>query len=51
MGTSVRMTEKHYGTLLEGAHAGIASRLAALESELEQAAEAEVGRLAQRRCP
>jgi hypothetical protein len=41
MGTSVRMIEKHYGTLLEGAHAGIVSRLAALEAELEQADEAE----------
>jgi hypothetical protein len=30
MGTSVRMIEKHYRTLFEGAHAGIASRLAAL---------------------
>jgi hypothetical protein len=38
MGTSVRMIEKHYGTLFEGAHAGIATRLAALEAELEQAA-------------
>jgi integrase len=41
MGTSVRMIEKHYGTLLEGAHAGIASRLAVLEAELEQAEKAE----------
>jgi integrase len=40
MGTSVRMIERHYGTLLDGAHAGIAGRLAALEAELEQAAEA-----------
>jgi hypothetical protein len=29
MGTSVRMIELHYGTLLDGAIAGIASRLAA----------------------
>jgi integrase len=29
MGTSVRMIERHYGTLLDGAMAGIASRLAA----------------------
>jgi hypothetical protein len=43
MGTSVRMIEKHYGTLLEGAHAGIATRLAALEAELEQGAEAQAG--------
>ena len=32
------MIEKHYGTLLEGAHAGIAGRLGALEAELERAA-------------
>ena len=32
MGTSVRMIEKHYGTLLEGAQAGLASRLDALEN-------------------
>jgi integrase len=37
MGTSVRMIEKHYGTLIDGAHAGITSRLDALEAELEQA--------------
>jgi hypothetical protein len=37
MGTSVRMIERHYGALLDGAHAGIADRLAALEAELEQA--------------
>ena len=41
MGTSVRMIEKHYGTLLEGAHAGIAGRLGALEAELERAAQAD----------
>jgi hypothetical protein len=45
MGTSVRMIEKHYGTLLESAHAGIATRLAALEAKLEQGAEAEAGGL------
>ena len=27
MGTSVAMIERHYGTLLDGAQAGIASRL------------------------
>jgi hypothetical protein len=42
MGTSVRMIERHYGAWLEGAHAGIAGRLDALEAELEQAAEADV---------
>jgi hypothetical protein len=31
MGTSVRMIERHYGALLEGAHAGIAGRLDVLE--------------------
>jgi integrase len=41
MGTSVRMIEKHYGALIDGAHAGITSRLDALEASLEQAAEAE----------
>jgi hypothetical protein len=35
MGTSVRMIERHYGTLISGAKAGIASRLAALEAEQE----------------
>jgi hypothetical protein len=40
-GTSVRMIEKHYGTLLEGARAAIVTRLAALEAEFEQGAEAE----------
>ena len=38
MGTSVRMIERHYGTLIDGAHAGIAARLDALETELERAA-------------
>jgi hypothetical protein len=38
MGTSVRMIEKHYGTLLEGAHAGLVARLDALEVELARAA-------------
>jgi hypothetical protein len=35
MGTSVLMIERHYGTLLDGAHASIAGRLDALEAELE----------------
>ena len=30
MGTSVRMIERHYGTLLDGAHAAIVGRLDAL---------------------
>ena len=33
------MIERHYGTLIGGAHAGIAGRLDALEAALEQAAE------------
>jgi integrase len=37
MGTSVLMIERHYGALLDGAHAGIAGRLDALETELERA--------------
>jgi integrase len=32
MGTSVRMIERHYGTLLDGAGAGIASRLDAFDA-------------------
>jgi integrase len=37
MGTSVRMIEKHYGTLLEGAYAGLVARLDALEADLAAA--------------
>jgi hypothetical protein len=40
MGTSVAMIERHYGTLLDGAGAGIASRLDALDTERDQATEA-----------
>lgn len=40
MGTSVTMIERSYGTLLGGAHAGIAGRLDALEASLERSAEA-----------
>ena len=32
MGTSVRMIEKHYGALLDGAHAGLVGRLDANEA-------------------
>ncbi len=32
MGTSVRMIEKHYGALLDGAQAGIVARLEALDA-------------------
>jgi hypothetical protein len=39
MGTSIEMIERHYGTLLSGAAAGIASRLAAFEAEQDEAAE------------
>jgi integrase len=38
MGTSVRMIERHYGALLDGAHAGIAARLDALDA-LEEASD------------
>lgn len=37
MGTSVRMIERHYRALLDGAHTVIASRLDAFETELEKA--------------
>jgi integrase len=37
MGTSIEMIERHYGTLLSGAAAGIASRLAAFEAEQDRA--------------
>ncbi len=40
MGTSVRMIERHYGALLDGAGAEIAARLNALEDERERAAAA-----------
>ena len=33
MGTSVRMIERHYGALLDGAGAGIAERLDAYDAE------------------
>jgi hypothetical protein len=39
MGTSVRMIERPYGALLDGAHNVIAGRLDAFETELEEAAE------------
>ena len=38
MGTSVRMIEKHYGALLDGAHDAIAGRLAAVEAAQDEAA-------------
>jgi hypothetical protein len=37
MGTSVQMIERSYGVLLDGAGAGIASRLAAMEATQHQA--------------
>jgi integrase len=39
MGTSVRMIERHYGALLDGAGQGIAARLDALDAEREQVAD------------
>jgi integrase len=38
MGTSVRMIERHYGTLLDGAMESIAGRLDALDAERDQVA-------------
>jgi hypothetical protein len=38
MGTSVYMIERHYGALLDGAGAGIAGRLDALDAQRDQAA-------------
>jgi hypothetical protein len=40
-GTSVRMIEKQYGALLDGAHNVIANRLDAFEAEMEQATAAD----------
>ena len=37
MGTSVRMIERHYGALLDGAGADIAARLDALDVERDRA--------------
>jgi hypothetical protein len=37
MGASVSMIERHHGTLIGGAHAGIAARLDAQEALAEQA--------------
>ncbi|MEJ7893060.1 MAG: site-specific integrase [Solirubrobacteraceae bacterium] len=39
MGTSVRMIERHYGTLLDGAMESIAGRLDALDAERDRATE------------
>jgi hypothetical protein len=39
MGTSVRMIERHYGTLLDGAAGDIASRLDAFEAAGEDEAQ------------
>jgi integrase len=39
MGTSVRMIERHYGALLDGASAGIAGVLDALDAERDRAAD------------
>jgi integrase len=43
MGTSVRMIERHYGALLDGAGAGIARRLDVLDAARERAASGRVG--------
>jgi hypothetical protein len=39
LGTSVAMIECHYGALLDGAGAGIASRVDAFQAEQDRAAE------------
>lgn len=39
MGTSVRMIERHYGALLDGAGAGIAGRLNAFYARRNRAAD------------
>ena len=39
MGTSAHMIERSYGVLIEGAGAGIASRLVAFDAGQERAAE------------
>jgi hypothetical protein len=41
MGTSVRMIERHYGALLDGAGAGITTRLDALDAERHRASDKE----------
>ena len=40
MGTSVRMIERHYGALLDGAHAAIAERLDAFEADSSRSSSA-----------
>ena len=40
MGISVRMIERHYGALLDGASEGIAGWLDALDAERDRAAKA-----------
>ena len=40
MGTSVRMIERHYGALLDGAMGSLAGRLDALDAERDQATDA-----------
>jgi len=39
MGTSVEMIERHYGALLDGSGAGMATRLAVFDAEQARAAE------------
>ena len=39
MGTSVEMIERHYGTLLDGSGASMASRLAVVRAEQDRAAD------------
>jgi hypothetical protein len=44
MGTSIEIIERHYGRLLSGVAAGIASRLAAFEERQSQAASEDIVR-------
>jgi integrase len=43
MGTSVRMIERHYGALLDGATAGIAGRLNAFDADRDRAKHEDTG--------
>ena len=43
MGLSVRLIERHYGGPVDRAHAGITSRLDALEAALDEAPEVDNG--------
>ena len=48
MGTSVRMIERHYGALVDGAHAAITGRLDALEAGSRPSARTSLSRRVER---